>query len=92
MEISRIQAASLAASFLADQKYSRYGYTPAVDIDHIGCLGHGFVVPWNTEAFLRSRKADDGLAGNIPIFVDLTSGACRLMTDSEVEEYYSREK
>lgn len=41
------------------------------------------VVPYNHVGFLDGGQRGKQLLGNIPIVVDLTSGACRLMTWDE---------
>ena len=88
MGLTRNQAVAAAASFLIDQNFSRYGYTPAVDIGHVREIVTGFIVPWNTETFLRTGNISDGLAGNIPLLVDGVTGMCRFMTKEEINQYF----
>jgi hypothetical protein len=66
--------------------FRRYGYVPAVDAEHVRVVPNGFIVPWNTEAYLRTQDINDGLAGNWPIFVDAASGECRLTTRDDFRD------
>lgn len=88
MEVSTAaQAVDAARTYLAGESFGRYGYVPAVDAEHVRVVPNGFIVPWNTEAYLRTRDINDGLAGNWPIFVDTESGECRLTMRHDLKDW-----
>lgn len=90
--LDREQAERRAAEFLADES-GAWGPSSLVRIIPEYCFtcGGQFIAPYDHVDYLDHGVEDMRLGGNLPVAVDLTTGACRFIGWEEAETFMERD-
>ncbi|MFE0462326.1 YrhB domain-containing protein [Kitasatospora sp. NPDC058965] len=85
--ITSTEAAAIAAACLTEKNLTGYGYTPQVVAEGIVEVSGGFLVPWNSAEYLRTQDYRHLVVGNLPLFVDASSGECDYVTEEQLARF-----
>ncbi|AJP03912.1 hypothetical protein TU94_23040 [Streptomyces cyaneogriseus subsp. noncyanogenus] len=90
--LNRNEAERAAANFLAEASKT-WGASSNVRIDHECCFTDQgqFIAPYNHVEFLDHGREEMQLGGNLPVAVDLSTGACRFITLAEADDFMARD-
>lgn len=86
------EAERKAAEFLAEESRT-WGPSSNVRIIPEYCFTDGgrFIAPYDHVEYLDHGREDMQLGGNLPVAVDLTTGACSFMTWEEADDMMERD-
>ncbi len=86
------EAERKAAEFLAEESRT-WGASSNVRIISDYCFTDGgrFIAPYDHVEYLDHGREDMQLGGNLPVAVDLTTGACSFITWEEADDMMERD-
>ncbi|MFE9574517.1 hypothetical protein ACFYMW_39410 [Streptomyces sp. NPDC006692] len=89
--LDRKEAQERAAAFLAGQSRSWPSSNVRIIPEYCFVEGGRFIAPYDRIEFLDHGDEYSRLAGNLPICVDLATGACAFITWAEADDFMERD-